>query len=267
MGIVYGALTALSIGLADLFGRRAVNARGPIVAGAIVQSVAILTSFAAVGLVASEFVWSDIVIGLASGIGLGVGLWGYFSGLERSSSTVVAPVVATMSAVLPYAYAVIRGAAPTALAVVGAGVALVGLVVITLGGGRTDAMAAGLRFGAVSGLGYGFGLSVVIEATDASGAWPSVGQRIAAFALMVVIASRLQIDVRPPAGLRLVATAGGVSSGCRPSSTSSASGPMPRRRSWWRRCSRPSVWSSAGSFTATRFSGDRSPGSVSCSSV
>lgn len=71
-------------------------------------------------------------------------------------------------------------------------------------------MAAGLRFGAVSGLGYGFGLSVVIEVTDASGAWPSVGQRIAAFALMVVIASRLQIDVRPPAGLRLVATAGGV---------------------------------------------------------
>lgn len=213
MGILFGALTSLSIGFADLFGRRVVNARGPVVAGAVMQAVAILTSLAALLVVSSTFIVGDVIIGLASGVGIGVGLWGYFSGLERSSSAVVAPLVATMSAVIPYAYAVARGASPALLAVIGAVVALVGLVAITIGGGRTESMGAGLRWGAVSGCGYGFGLSIVIEADEASGAWPSVGQRVAALALMLVVARRMQLDPRPPAGLRVTAVAAGVMAG------------------------------------------------------
>lgn len=213
MGIIYGALTSLSIGFADLFGRRVVNARGPIVAGAAMQFVATITSLVAVVLVSSRFVMGDMLIGLASGVGIGVGLWAYFSGLQRSSSAVVAPIVATMSAVVPYGYAVVRGASPALLAVVGAVFALVGLVVITLGAGRTESMAAGLRWGLISGCGYGFGLSIVIEATAASGAWPSVGQRVAAFALMIVLARRMRLDPLPPVGLRVAAIAAGVLAG------------------------------------------------------
>ncbi len=213
VGIIYGALTSLSIGLSDLFGRRVVNAKGPVVTGAAMQFVAIITSLVAVALVPSSFIVGDAIIGLASGVGIGIGLWGYFSGLERSSSAVVAPLVATMSAVIPYGYAVARGASPALLAVFGATVALTGLIVITLGGGRTESMAAGLKWGLVSGSGYGFGLSIVIETTEASGAWPSVGQRIAAFALMIALASRMRLDPRPPPGLRLAAVVAGVMAG------------------------------------------------------
>lgn len=213
VGIIYGALTSLSIGLSDLFGRRVVNAKGPVVTGAAMQFVAIITSLVAVALVPSSFIVGDAIIGLASGVGIGIGLWGYFSGLERSSSAVVAPLVATMSAVIPYGYAVARGASPALLAVFGAAVALTGLIVITLGGGRTESMAAGLKWGLVSGSGYGFGLSIVIETTEASGAWPSVGQRIAAFALMIALASRMRLDPRPPPGLRLAAVVAGVMAG------------------------------------------------------
>lgn len=213
VGIIYGALTSLSIGMADLFGRRVVNAKGPIVAGAAMQFVAIITSLVAVVLVSGRFVVGDVIIGLASGVGIGVGLWGYFSGLERSSSAVVAPLVATMSAVVPYAYAVVRGSSPALLAVIGAVVALLGLIIITLGAGRTESMAAGLRWGLISGSGYGFGLSIVIETTEASGAWPSVGQRVAAFALMVLLASRVRLDPIPPPGLRITAIAAGVMAG------------------------------------------------------
>ena len=213
VGIIYGALTSLSIGLSDLFGRRIVNAKGPIVAGAAMQFVAIITSLVAVVLVSGRFIVGDVIIGLASGIGIGVGLWGYFSGLQRSSSAVVAPLVATMSAVIPYVYAVVRGASPALLAVVGAAVALGGLIVITLGGGRTESMAAGLKWGLVSGSGYGFGLSIVIETAEASGAWPSVGQRVSAFILMVALASRTRLDPRPPPGLRVAAVAAGVMAG------------------------------------------------------
>jgi len=213
VGIIYGALTSLSIGLADLFGRRVVNTKGPIVAGAAMQFVAIITSVLAVVLVPGRFIVGDVVIGLASGLGIGIGLWGYFSGLERSSSAVVAPLVATMSAVVPYTYAVVRGASPALLAVLGAVVALVGLIVITLGAGRTESMAAGLRWGLVSGSGYGFGLSIVIETDEASGAWPSVGQRIAAFGLMILLARRARLHPIPPPGLRVTAVAAGVMAG------------------------------------------------------
>lgn len=213
MGIVYGALTSLSIGMADLFGRRVVHARGPVVAGAAMQFIAIFTSLVAVVVVEGDVVGIDMVIGFASGLGIGVGLWGYFAGLDRSSSAVVAPLVATMSAVIPYSYAVARGASPAPLAVVGAGLALLGLVIITLAGGRAAHVVAGLRLGVVSGCGYGFGLSIIIEATEQSGAWPSVAQRVAAFGLMIVAALRLQLDPRPPLGLRVSAGAAGVMAG------------------------------------------------------
>lgn len=213
MGIFFGLMTSLSIGLADLFGRRVSNARGPIAAGLAIQFVAIFTSLLSVLIVESVFSMRDLTIGLASGLGLGVGLWGYFSGLRRSSSAVVAPLVATMSAVVPYVYAVVRGAEPTTVAILGAVGAVAGLGVITAGGGRVEHMAEGVRWGFISGCGYGFGLSVVIEADDASGSWPAVGQRIAAFALMVVVARAARQLSFPPPGLRMSAVVTGVLAG------------------------------------------------------
>lgn len=214
MGIVFGLMTSLSIGAADFFGRRVANARGAIAAGVAMQFVAIGTSAASLLLVDSAFSWRDLIIGLASGLGLGVGLWGYFTGLQRSSSAVVAPLVASMSAIVPYLYAVVRGADPTVPAVLGAVAAVVGLIVITIGGGRVEHLAYGIKWGLISGCGYGFGLSIVIEASDASGTWPAVGQRMTAFALMLVFARALDQHALPPVGFRAAALTAGVLAGC-----------------------------------------------------
>jgi drug/metabolite transporter (DMT)-like permease len=210
MAILFGLMTSLSIGLADLFGRRVVNARGPVAAGAALQFVAIFASVFALFIVDGTFDIGDFCIGLASGLGLGVGLWCYFGGLQRSSSAVVAPLVATMSAVVPFAYAVIRGADPTAIALLGAAVAIAGLALITMGGGRVEHMRDGIRWGAMSGCGYGFGLSIVIES---SGSWPAVAQRLSAFALMVVVARAGSLTVMPPSGLRWSALIAGALAG------------------------------------------------------
>jgi drug/metabolite transporter (DMT)-like permease len=213
MAIVYGLLTSLSIGLADLFGRRVVNARGPIAAGVALQFVAIFTSIAALFVVDSSFGVGDFAIGLASGLGLGVGLWAYFSGLRRSSSAVVAPLVATLSAVIPFGYAVVRGADPTLIALLGAIVAVGGLVVITMGGGRVEHLRDGIRWGMISGFGYGFGLSIVIEASESSGSWPAVAQRVSAFALMIAVARSRSATIVPPQGLRAAALIAGMLAG------------------------------------------------------
>jgi drug/metabolite transporter (DMT)-like permease len=209
MGALFGALAALSIGLADLFSRQIVNRRGPNVAAMMIQAVATVASLVLVLVIASEFGWRDVGIGAVSGIGLAVGLACYLGGLARSSSAVVAPIVATLSAVIPFVYAVARGASSSVLAVSGVAVAVGGLVLVTAGGEPVANVGAGSRWAVASGLGYGFGLSVVIEASVASGAWPAVGQRAAAMVLMVLVVARSQHRV-PLVGVRLLGIAAGV---------------------------------------------------------
>lgn len=209
MGALFGTLAALCIGASDLFGRRVVVRRGAIVATVVMQAVGVVASLLLLTVIASEFVVGDVVIGLASGLGLGVGLWAYLSGLGVSSSAVVAPIVATMSAVVPFAYAATRGADVSGRAVVGALVALAGLVLVSSGGGRVANVAAGVKWSLLSGAGYGFGLSVIIDATEASGAWPAVAQRCGALVLIGVVAIRSGAGL-PTGGVRLSGLAAGA---------------------------------------------------------
>lgn len=213
MGLLYGLLTSLSIGTADLFGRRVVDARGPIVTGTVIQFVAIIVSLLAVLVVDSAWNATDLGLGVLSGLGMACGLWGYFAGLQRASSAVIAPLVAAMSAVIPYGYAVVRGDDPTPVALAGALLAIAGVAVVTMGGGPIVHLAAGLRWGVFSGLGFGFGLSVVIDAGDASGAWPAVGQRIGALAVMVTVMAVTEVTLDLGARLRVSAASAGVAAG------------------------------------------------------
>lgn len=212
MGALFGALAALSIGLGDLFGRHVANRRGSVVAAMIIQGVATVASLAMLLVISSRFASRDVAIGAVSGIGLGIGLGCYLGGLTRSSSAVVAPVVATLSALIPFGYATARGADASAAAVVGAAVAIGGLVLVTAGGGQVANVGEGLRWAVVSGLGYGFGLSIVIEVSEASGAWPAVAQRAAALVLMAAIV--LQTKGRLPiVGVRLTGVLAGTFAG------------------------------------------------------
>jgi len=213
VGAVFGSFAALCIGVSDLFGRRVVNGAHALTAAAVMQFVAIFTSAATLGLVDSELRGGDLLLGAFSGLGLGTGLACYYRGLTRSTSTVVAPLVATLSALIPFTYAAITGSTPTAVALAGAGIAFVGLAVITIGGRRAEHVKSGLLWGLASGIGYGFGLTVIIEASEASGSWPAVTQRIAAFALLTAVASALTVPIVPPPSYRVPAVLAGVFAG------------------------------------------------------
>jgi drug/metabolite transporter (DMT)-like permease len=215
MGALFGGLSALFIGFSDLFGRRVMGASSATTAAVTMQFVAIFSSFASMLVVASAFGSRDVIIGALSGLGMGAGLAMYYGGIARSSSTVVAPLVGVMSAVIPYGYTLITGARPSAVAIGGATVAFGGLVLITVGKarGRAAFVRTGLLWGFGSGLGYGFGLSVIIEASSDSGAWPAVSQRLIAFLLMVVVAKGISAPVIAPVGVRVSAVTAGVLAG------------------------------------------------------
>lgn len=210
MGALFGALAALCIGVSDLFGRRAVAARGAVATAMAMQAVATVASAATLLVISSRFDLGDVVIGAVSGIGLGVGLACYFGGLARSTSTVVSPIVATLSAVVPLTYAVVRGASVSVWSVAGATIAIGGLLLITIGGGRVAHVATGVRWAIASGLGYGVGLSIVIEASETSGAWPAVAQRAAAGGLMLVVTLRSTGGLPTLGGIRIVVLVAGT---------------------------------------------------------
>lgn len=210
MGALLGGLTALAIGVSDMFGRKVTAASSPITATAVMQLFATAMSLLAITFVASTFRTGDFALGAASGVGMGGGLACYFGGLRVSSSAVVAPVVATLSAVIPYLYTLAAGTTPSAIALIGALTALAGLVLVTTGGSSRERVRAGLAWGLASGLSYGAGLTFVIETSSASGVWPTVGQRVTAFALMIALAQLLRVPAVPPPGLRGFAAAAGL---------------------------------------------------------
>ena len=213
MGAFWGSMAALSIGMSELFGRRVVNTAGALTAGFVMQVVGTLTALVSVVFFASEFAMNDMAWGALSGFGMASGLSCYFSGLKHSSATVVSPMVATLAAVIPFVYTIVRGADVSLIAVVGATVAFGGLAIIAAGIGDAVGLRSGLTWGLASGLSYGTGLSVLVEVSDAAGVWPAVSQRIVGTIVLGTAAVLTKSVLWPPAGHRVNGMTAGVFAG------------------------------------------------------
>ena len=148
MAAVFGLLSALGIGMSDLFGRRVVLAASAITAATAVQLFSGLGTLGFALATGSAFEGRPFLWGCLSGVGMASGITLYYLGLEHSTSTLVAPIVASLSALLPYLYAVAGGSPSSMVAVVGAALAVVGLVLVTggavsTGGVHTSATRSG----------------------------------------------------------------------------------------------------------------------------
>lgn len=198
MGAVFGLATALCIGVTDVFARRVIAASNPGTTATVLQILGAATAVVVAVAVGGELVPTDLALGSASGVGLAVGLGCYYRGISASSATVVAPVVGTMSATLPFLYAVATGQGLAVAGLVGAAIALAGLVVINADIATVPEVGPGVRWAVVSGIGYAVALTLVIEISDDSGAWPVVPQRLVAFAALSVMATALGVPILPP---------------------------------------------------------------------
>ncbi len=196
-------MSALGIGLSDLFGRRVVLAASAVTAATAMQLFSALATLAFALVTASEFEMGSFLWGCLSGVGMAGGITLYYLGLQRSTSTLVAPIVASLSAMLPYLYAVSRGTPSSSLAVIGAAVAVLGLVFVTGGAVSRERLISGVKFGLLSGLSYAFAAISFIEAADVEGWWPPVGQRMSGLLVLLPVATVMGRRRFPPPGQRL----------------------------------------------------------------
>lgn len=214
MGALLGLLSSVMIGLSDLFGRKIVRVAGVVTGSLTLQLAATSTALLSVLLFGGVFTTHDVLIGALSGLGMGVALGAYYSGITVSSATIVSPIVATLSAIIPLGYAIVRGASPSLLALLGSAIAIVGLVVITTGGGTVTHLAKkGLWWATASGVAYGAAFAVVLEATADAGPWPAVWQRVGGAAVLLVVVKQRSGMVLPPRGARVSGVLAGVFAG------------------------------------------------------
>jgi drug/metabolite transporter (DMT)-like permease len=213
IGAAFGLLTALLIGLGDLFGRRVSIRSSPITSATAMQG------FGAVTVAISLLIWRgrpeyrDLALGAASGLGFATGLCCYYFGLKNTTSAVVAPVTAVIATCVPFIWVLAIGQGVSQLASIGVVVALAGLVMVTTDGEVAGNIKSGVLWGLVSGLGYGFGVTVLLNVTANGGTWVLTSQRLLAFAVMVPVAMTARASITPPSGTRLAALVAGVFAG------------------------------------------------------
>jgi drug/metabolite transporter (DMT)-like permease len=201
MAVMLGLLVALFYGSGDFFGGLAAK-RSP-------ESAVVIGSFfvSALCLIVVTAGWAvvgdlpvpagrDVAIGVAAGLVGPVALGLLYRGLSTGRMSVVAPITAVVAAVVPFTWGMVQGERPSIAALVGVGVALLAVGLISGAPSHPEdlAPAAGTPTNPPSGLvptalasGLGFGIIFVLfgSTSDHAGLWPLVTARPLSVAVAV----------------------------------------------------------------------------------
>jgi len=201
MEIVLGALIALGWGSGDFLGgisaKRLPTVTVLLVSQAVGLAVALLLVVALRDTVPEPHIFP---LSAAAGI-VGVAALGLlFRGLAVGRMSIVAPLSAIGGGVLPVAWGLLRGERPSALALVGVGLALVAAAVVGRGAEHDPARSISprmeLALGAGAGIGFGVVFILLSEASSGSGMWPIFIARCTSVPMLAVIATVVGASLR-----------------------------------------------------------------------
>ena len=193
MAAVLALASALFYGVSDFSGGLAAR-RVPASAVVLVSNaLSLLLAVLAVALLpGSAYSGADVAWGLVAGaVGL-IGVVLLYRGLAIGPMSVVAPLTAVLSAMVPVVVGIIRGERPEVVALLGVVLAIPAMALISREprsrrGPRlsrtalVSALSAGVSFG---------GFYVLLAQTGSnSGAWPLVGQRAASVAILLAVSA------------------------------------------------------------------------------
>jgi len=193
MEIALGALVALAYGSGDFLGGISTKRLPTVTVLLVSQAFGLAAAtLLVVTLRASPPAPHIFVLSAAAG-GVGVAALGLlFRGLALGRMGIVAPLSAIGGGVLPVAWGLLRGERPSALALVGVGVALVAAAIVGRGAEHDPAAAVSprveLALGAGAGVGFGVVFILLAESSSGTGMWPVFIARCASVPLLAVVA-------------------------------------------------------------------------------
>jgi drug/metabolite transporter (DMT)-like permease len=188
----------LSIGLigsADFFGGMASKRSNPFSVAARSQWVGLPIIVAVALMVGSEIISRDVLLGLAAGVGSGVGVLALYRGFSAGAIGVVAPIAATFAAILPIIVGLATGERPSSVVAGGLALGLVSVVLVAYVPGTSRLSMNGVVHGLVSGAGFAGMVFAYSSTSEESGLTSAVAGRftgvmIATVAAIVVGAPR-----------------------------------------------------------------------------
>ena len=176
---------------------------------------------------------TDLALGAAAGVAGAFGLVLFYWAMSQGPMSVVAPVSAVMSALVPVTTGVLTGDRPSPLAILGIAIALPAIVAISREPSATEAatteaaVESSLHLhppgwltslggppviaAAVGGIGFGLFFTILAGTSDDSGLWPIASARSTAvvLALLAVALTRTRPSgAAAAAGVRLAMLAG-----------------------------------------------------------
>jgi drug/metabolite transporter (DMT)-like permease len=137
--------------------------------------------------------------GLAGGAAGGAGLMVFYVGLAAAPMSVVAPVSALVSTVLPVGVAVAQGERPGPSVVAGGVLCVVAITLVSMDGGGRDRGGrhgrTGLLYGFLAGLGFGLFFLFMRNAAVSGVLWPAGVSRLAG--VVIALAAAALTRTRP----------------------------------------------------------------------
>lgn len=201
MAIVLALLGALTYGVADFAGGLA-SRRAPALAVVFCGQLASLAVLAVLLVVVpGRFDPPSIAWGAAAGLCGGAALLLFYRSLAVGAMTVVAPLTAVMSAVVPVIAGIALGERPSPLALTGVLLAVAAVLLVSAEEGRLPGMrmlrGPGVAGALVAGSGFGLLFVLLSRSADDSGFWPLLGARAASLLLLAAVAVGLRRGLLP----------------------------------------------------------------------
>jgi drug/metabolite transporter (DMT)-like permease len=198
VGIILGLAAALLYGGSDFAGGLASRKLGAVpvnVVGSFVAAVLAWVALLAIGGPGPTV--HAVAWGLVSGLGGGVGTTMLYRGLARGQMTVVGPVSAVAAAGVPVAAGIALGERPTVLALAGVLVALPAIVLVAASGSVRGMFGSGLTDGLAAGAAFGVMFIGLAQAGQGAGLWPVASEQTSSLLLVLAIAIRTRVPLRP----------------------------------------------------------------------
>jgi drug/metabolite transporter (DMT)-like permease len=160
-----------------------------------------------------SFSWEALQWGTVAGVAGMAGAALLYRGLAIGRMGVVAPITAVLAAAIPLSFGLAVGERPGWLSLIGVGIGLVAVVLISSSSepeeatGGTDGeplpSSGGRGLVEALGAGAGFGLFFILleRAPDGSGIWPLAGTRISMIGAVALLAALTHAAFRPSTGM------------------------------------------------------------------
>jgi drug/metabolite transporter (DMT)-like permease len=208
VAVLLGLASAITYGTADFIGGL-VTRRNPATRVVLIgKSAGLVPYLAAVPLlIGAEVTAAAWAWGLPAGVAGAIGIAFLYRGLAHGRMSVVAPITAVISGIMPVLFGLAVGERPAPLQMVGVAVAILAVTLVSAvpePGPRTSLRERLSRSGVpdalLSGLGIGGFLILTTRAGHDTGAWTLVAAQVTQIGLMGVLVAVTRTSVRPDPG-------------------------------------------------------------------